>query len=86
MRERVEGPRIVRAAHGRLSHHKTLPSEAAFEKYWRPKPDEVAHVPRFEVVWHLQPFLSPLHLSPLHLDFHINPLKTQEQPFNLLVF
>jgi hypothetical protein len=86
MRERIEDPRIDRAAHGRLSNHKTLPSEAAFKRSRCPKPDGVAHVPRFEVIWHQQPFLSLLLLSPLHIDFHINPLKIQEQPFNLLVF
>jgi len=86
MRERVEGPCIVRAAHGRLFNHKTLHFEVAFERSRCSKHDEVAHVPRFEVVWHQQPFLSLLILFSLHINFHINPLKIQEEPFNLLVF
>jgi hypothetical protein len=66
-----------------LSDHQTLSSRALFERSQLPKPDEMARVPIFEVVWHR--WMFP-HLSSLSAPkFSHQPFKkNKEQPFNLL--
>jgi hypothetical protein len=49
-RQSVNDPRAIHAARMGLSDHKTSPSQVAFEKSRRPRPDVVVQVPRFAVV------------------------------------
>jgi len=76
---------VVQAARRGLSNNKTLFFGVAFERSRRPKPNDVARVLGFTIVWHQCPLLPPFFSPPSHPDCCTSPLKIQEQPFNLLV-